>query len=52
MNTSSTRLRAADAGAERDRREAVARSLRRAGAEHVRVTTDGPWLRELGRRLA
>jgi uncharacterized protein (DUF58 family) len=52
VNTSSARLRSAYAGAERDRREAVARSLRRAGAEHVRVTTDGPWLRELGRRLA
>jgi hypothetical protein len=30
----------------------VATDLRRAGADHVVLSTDGPWLKELGRRLA
>jgi uncharacterized protein (DUF58 family) len=52
VDTSSQRLRAAYAERERERRDAVASELRRAGAEHVVLDTDGPWLRELGRRLA
>ena len=52
VNTASQRLRSRYAAAERDRRERVASALRRSGAEHVALHTDGPWLRELGRRLA
>ena len=52
VNTSSARLRSAYAAAERDRRAAIASELRRAGAEHVPLDTDRPWLRDLGRRLA
>jgi len=52
VNTSSERLRSAYAAAERKRRAALASELRCAGAEHVPLDTDGPWLRELGRRLA
>jgi uncharacterized protein (DUF58 family) len=35
-----------------DERMAVASALRRAGAEHVALSTAGAWARELGRRLA
>jgi uncharacterized protein (DUF58 family) len=52
VDTSSEKLRSAYAAAERERREAAAVELRRAGAEHVVLETRGPWLRELGRRLA
>ena len=36
---------------ETERRQAVARDLRRLRVEHVPLSTDGDWLRELGRRL-
>jgi uncharacterized protein (DUF58 family) len=36
---------------EADRREQVVRDLRRLRVEHVTLTTDGDWLRQLGRRL-
>jgi uncharacterized protein (DUF58 family) len=50
-DTASARLRERYAAAERARAEALATDLRRAGAEHVVLSTAGPWLRELGRRL-
>jgi uncharacterized protein (DUF58 family) len=37
---------------ERDEREAVARELRRLRVNHVVLSTEGDWLRELGRRLS
>ena len=52
IDSSSERLRAAYADAERAARQAVAQELRRVGAEHVVLHTEGPWLRELGRALA
>jgi len=36
---------------ERERRAGVREELRTAGAEHVVLDTDSPWLQELGRRL-
>lgn len=36
---------------ERDRRASVRDALRAAGAEHVVLETDSPWLQQLGRRL-
>jgi uncharacterized protein (DUF58 family) len=51
VDTGSARLRERYAAAERSRRDAVADELRRAGADHVALSTDGQWLRELGRRL-
>ena len=36
---------------ERDRRATVRDALRAAGAEHVVLETDSPWLQQLGRRL-
>jgi uncharacterized protein (DUF58 family) len=50
-HTSSPRVREAFATAEAERREGVATALRRAGASHVPLTTDGDWLRALARRL-
>jgi uncharacterized protein (DUF58 family) len=50
-DTSSPRLRRDFAAAERDRRSRVARAIRRAGADHVFLSTQGDWLRELARRL-
>ena len=50
-DTSSPQLREAFARAEAARRAALAASLRRAGADHVALSTDGDWLRELARRL-
>jgi uncharacterized protein (DUF58 family) len=37
---------------EREEREAVARELRRLRVNHVVLSTEGDWLRELGRRLS
>ena len=51
VDSSDARLRERYARAERERREAVAADLRRAGAEHVVLDTAGDWLRELGRTL-
>jgi uncharacterized protein (DUF58 family) len=50
-DTTSARLRERFAAAEAERRDALATTLRRAGAEHVRLSTDGDWLRELARRV-
>ncbi len=52
VDTSSRRLRERFAAAATEEREAVAAALRRAGVEHVVLSTEGPWARELGRRLA
>lgn len=52
IDSSSERLRAAYAAAEHAERQDVARELRRAAAQHLVLSTEGPWLRELGRRLA
>ena len=51
VDSCDARLRERYAAAEREGREAVAADLRRAGAEHVVLSTAGPWLRELGRVL-
>jgi uncharacterized protein (DUF58 family) len=48
-DTGSERLRAAFATAEAERRAGVAAQLRRAGADHVILSTATDWLRELGR---
>ena len=52
VDTRSNRLRRAFAGAEEQRREHLATELRRAGARHAVVRTDGDWLRDLGSHLA
>jgi uncharacterized protein (DUF58 family) len=51
VDTRSRRLREDYAQAAAAEREAVAGALRRAGAEHVVLSTAGSWARELGRRL-
>jgi uncharacterized protein (DUF58 family) len=51
VDTRSTKLRESFAEAAAERRRAVARALRRAGAEHVTLSTAGSWARELGRKL-
>jgi uncharacterized protein (DUF58 family) len=50
-DTSSPRLRRDFAAAERERRARVAAGVRRAAADHVTLSTEGDWLRELARRL-
>lgn len=50
-DTSNAPLRERYESLERAGREAVAVTLRRARARHVVLSTDGPWLRELGRGL-
>jgi len=50
-DTHSPQLRARFAEIEAEGRASVARSLRRAGAEHVVLTTEGDWLKSLGSRL-
>ena len=52
VDTSDRRLRERFAQAVADDRAAVTAALRRAGAEHVALSTSGAWARELGRRLA
>ena len=52
VDTSDRRLRDRFARAAREERAGVAAALRRAGAEHVVLSTAGAWARELGRRLA
>jgi uncharacterized protein (DUF58 family) len=51
VDTSRETIRSRYAEAEHARREAVARDLRGAGARHVRLSTDEPWLRGLARAL-
>jgi uncharacterized protein (DUF58 family) len=52
VDTTDRRLRERFARAVSEERAAVATALRRAGAEHVALSTAGTWARELGRRLA
>jgi uncharacterized protein (DUF58 family) len=52
VDTRSRRLREDYARAAAEEREAVATAFRRAAAEHVVLSTEGSWARELGRRLA
>jgi uncharacterized protein (DUF58 family) len=51
VDTRAKGTREAFAAAERERRERLRDDLRRAGARHVTVSTDGDWLRGLGRGL-
>jgi uncharacterized protein (DUF58 family) len=51
VDTKDRRLRERFARAAGEERAAVAAALRRAGAEHVVLSTAGAWARELGRRL-
>ena len=51
VDTRSRRLRESYASAAMEERRAVTVALRRAGAEHVVLSTEGSWARELGRRL-
>jgi uncharacterized protein (DUF58 family) len=52
VDTASERLRRRYAEAASAERARVADALRRAGAEHAVLSTSGPWLKELGRKLA
>jgi uncharacterized protein (DUF58 family) len=51
VDTSRRRVRERFAELEAEDRESVARELRRLRIEHVVVSTEGDWLRQLGRRL-
>ena len=51
VDTSRRRLRERFAELERERRETVARELRRLRVHHVTLSTDADWLLELGRQL-
>lgn len=51
VDTSRSRVRERFAALERGRREAVARELRRLHVDHIALSTEGDWLRELGRWL-
>jgi uncharacterized protein (DUF58 family) len=51
VDTSSPRLRQRFAELERDRRETIARELRRLRVHHVSLATDTDWLLEFGRQL-
>jgi uncharacterized protein (DUF58 family) len=50
-DTRSERLREAFARRERERRERIADELRRAGARHAPLSTEGDWLRDLGKAM-
>jgi uncharacterized protein (DUF58 family) len=50
-DTASARLRDRFAEAERARRATLTQAFRRAGAEHVALSTSDDWLRELARRV-
>jgi uncharacterized protein (DUF58 family) len=51
IDTASAELRRAFASAELARRDELKAALRRARARHVTLSTDGDWLRALGRSL-
>jgi uncharacterized protein (DUF58 family) len=51
VDTSRRRVRQRFAELEAERRAHVARELKRLRVEHVAVSTEGDWLRQLGRRL-
>jgi uncharacterized protein (DUF58 family) len=52
VDTADRRLRERFERAAREERASVAAALRRAGVEHVTLSTEGAWARQLGRRLA
>jgi uncharacterized protein (DUF58 family) len=52
VDTSDRKLRERFAHAAREERAEVAAAFRRAGVEHVTLSTSGAWARQLGRRLA
>jgi uncharacterized protein (DUF58 family) len=52
VDTSDRKLRERFAQAAREERAGVAAAFRRAGVEHVTLSTSGAWARQLGRRLA
>jgi uncharacterized protein (DUF58 family) len=51
VDTSNRKIRGHFAAIERDGRERVAREFRRLRVDHAVLSTEGDWLRELGRRL-
>jgi uncharacterized protein (DUF58 family) len=51
VNTSNAKVRRRFAELERERRDAVARELRRLRVRHVTLSTEDDWLLELGRQL-
>jgi uncharacterized protein (DUF58 family) len=51
VDTSSPRVRERFAALERERREGVARELKRLRVDHVALSTEDDWLVTLGRRL-
>jgi uncharacterized protein (DUF58 family) len=51
VDTRSSRLRQRYEERERADRGAVRGELRKSGVKHVMLSTDGPWLEELGRRM-
>ena len=51
VDTSRPRLRERFAAAAEEERAGVATALRRAGADHIVLSTRGDWLRALGRAL-
>jgi hypothetical protein len=51
VNTARKRVRERFAALETERREEVARELRRLRIDHVTLSTEGEWLLEMGRRL-
>ncbi len=51
VDTSDRRVRESFARIERERQSRVERDLRRLRVDHVALSTDDDWLRELGRRL-
>jgi uncharacterized protein (DUF58 family) len=51
VNTSRRQVRERFAAIERERRETLARDLRRLSVDHVALSTGGDWLANLGRRL-
>jgi len=51
VDTNRPKLRWKFAAAEADRRAQLAEDLRRAGVQHIELSTEGEWLRDLGRGL-
>ena len=51
VDTSRPRVRARFEALERERRETLARELRRLRVDHASLSTDEDWLLQLGRRL-
>ena len=51
VDTSRSKLRRSFAAAERGRRERLANDLQRSRVQHIALSTEGEWLRDLGRGL-